>query len=160
MGLEIDFRRVETYQRSNRRGLSSTERSRGKVTAIGQVNDAGKEKRVVGAVVTGAQLAWKAAKATAKIVAIDAALTKAKETETYKKAEQAVTKAYKTAKQKVTKAYKTAKQKVTKAYKKAKAAIRNTNSRRFSSSRRRSSSSSSGSSSSSSSSGGGGWWRR
>ena len=158
MGLEIDFTRVDTYQRSNLRGLSSAGRSRGKVTAIGQVNDAGKEKRVVGVVV-------KVVKEAAKIIAIDAALTKLKETKAYKKAEQAVTKAYKTAKEKVTNAYK-----------KAKEAIRNTNSRRrsfsssrrrsfsssrrrsFSSSRRRSSSSSSGSSSSSS--GGGGFWRR
>ena len=44
VGLEIDFTRVDTYQRSNLRGLSSAGRSRGKVTAIEQVNDVGKIK--------------------------------------------------------------------------------------------------------------------
>lgn len=88
MGLEIDFTRVDTYQRSNRRGLSSAGRSRGKVAAIGQVNDAGKTKllkKVAGKV-------WDKVKETAVVMTIEAGLTKAyeKAKETYEKAKEAI----------------------------------------------------------------------
>ena len=130
VGLEIDFTRVETYQRSNLRGLSSAGRSRGKVTAIEQVNDAGKMKSIKKL----AQKGYEKVREVGVVIAIEEGLKTAYEKgkELYNKAKEAITNT----------------------------SSRRRSSSSSSSSGSSSSSSSSSGSSSSSSSGGGGFWRR